>query len=724
MPAIPIPQYVARNTPQGSLNIDPRSIDTGWRDVASGASALIDSAFKFAESRAGVQDAEAIVQERDAAADDAVALPETRTAARALYEEHRKAAPADAKNFAGTFRTALRNLTHKTVEKGRTERSRNFRRAALANLEEDLFDEAKNYEVATWKADRFRKLDQGLEQAAVNVEADPRQYLPSVAEHIRSLELLDLPEADVADRRQSTLHRLAIAAASGAAQSQPDALLVKLRDPSVRDGVLDQLTLADRLKLEGVAEGAQESQRAESILAVYRQDFRQGSRELAALPSSGLPPERQDAIRRRVREGVNLLQDERRQTNVDARRQLEQGIGTGANVAQNLTLIDSLYRRGALTPSEYANLGERVTIAATNRAAEGAVAAEITAALRDGVPLDPTSSAHRKFLDTAFAVDAGKAPPGSEPWQALALSYAGRARMLPTGAGSWLRSAARSPDAKLAVNAAEFFGGLEATSPEAAGGVDPQTRAFLASLSAMTSAGTPRQAAFETARANVFETRRDVVEQRQQRYTQEAKGNLNALNRYIDRDFDPVFGSQPAASVTLQADFDRQAGEYFTKVGDIELARDLAWKDIARVYGPSRINGDPVVMAFPPERYGISPEEIRAELAGVVGPERAQGLIVVPDSLTLRQVSDALTGEPVMPSYRLVTPEGDLVADGDGTPLRYTLPNGDELARRVDAAQRQAAADAQAHVASVKARRDLVERARENPLAIPMPSRN
>lgn len=48
-------------------------------------------------------------------------------------------------------------------------------------------------------------------------------------------------------------------------------------------------------------------------------------------------------------------------------------------------------------------------------------------------------------------------------------------------------------------------------------------------------------------------------------------------------------------------------------------------------------------------------------------------MLVVPDALTLRYVSDALDGHTVQPTYKLVTKSGDLVLDADGIPLRYAL---------------------------------------------------
>ena len=227
----------------------------------------------------------------------------------------------------------------------------------------------------------------------------------------------------------------------------------------------------------------------------------------------------------------------------------------------------------------------------------------------------------------------------------------------------------------------------------------------------MIEAGAAPEKAFETARANVFETRRDVLELRIDAYREHAKGNDAALGDLIDRDFDTAWTAQPEASVFLKADFDRQSAAYFAKTGDIGLARDLAWKDLRRVYGTTEVNGSPMLSAFPVEHFGITPEDVRRDVDAFLKSTgqkvNAEDVLVVPDGLTLRAVNDALTGKPVMPSYRLVTKSGDLVLGPDGVPQRFTLPGGEELTKRVKAEQAEREREAQA---AVQAARELRER--------------
>ena len=359
--------------------------------------------------------------------------------------------------------------------------------------------------------------------------------------------------------------------------------------------------------------------------------------------------------------------------------------------------------------------------------------------------------------------------------------------------------------------AAQFVAGVEASAPEAAGQFDQNTKAFAAIVNQMITAGTNPDEAVKTARATVYDINDAVLKQRQGQYKEHAKQSLSTLESFIDRDFDTLLSAQPDVAhvrddvMRLDVDFNSLSSRYFEKTGDIELARDLAWKDLRRVYGPSRVNGVPVMMAMPPERFGVTPEMVRREIASFITgkrelPEKPEGqrekgnidihkrpvvknddgsistvrtisigtdqgevliptvsddgrimsddeaiqqyrntgrhfgvfdtpqnatafaqalheqqatqymgpnpqadgstpdeIILVPDARTMRAVVSALDGQPVRPSYKLVTKTGDLVRDKNGIELRYELPPS-TLPERLRAAK----ADAEARTQEAK----------------------
>lgn len=458
------------------------------------------------------------------------------------------------------------------------------------------------------------------------------------------------------------------------------------------------------------------------LLGIWREDAVAGSQALRALEGrQDIDPARRDGIRKAVLSGIDTLREERQAELADDIVATTRLIDSGTDPVAATEAIDALYRRGALTPMKRAAMHEQAYTAARRQAVDTSGTQEFIGLIQSGMPLDPKNSDHRKWLDKAFGLDATGMAPGSTEWQGVALAYTGRAKLLPESAAAWLRQAARADDPGLATQAAEFYASVAQTSPEAASGLDSDTRAFLGSVSSMLAAGASPKSAYETTRQNVFETRPEVVKQRRQAYAAEAKSTPQAVNQFIDRDFDMgLFHSQPGASAALLADFERQAGTYFEKVGDIKLARDLAWQDLRRIYGPTKINGEEVVGLFPVERFGLTAEEARADiatslqLAGVtIDPA---SVLVVPDAITMRRVNDAITGQPVLPSYRLVTSDGELVTDKDGVPLRYTLPSADALTQRVKDAEARAKAEAEEKINRAKRRRELLDLAEQNPL--------
>jgi hypothetical protein len=497
----------------------------------------------------------------------------------------------------------------------------------------------------------------------------------------------------------------------------PDKSVAAYLPPDVR-ARLKERTRVDLEREAAAVQAAHVKGTAASVLRAYEQ---LGPDEgLAALERStkGLAPDIADDVYAKVQTGLSRRREVKQQAHADDLASLYEAIAS--NTADEFTSqqVDALWEAGALSPTERASLSGRVAGARLEGAKLSAAAATIREAVSNGTPLDPSNGEIRKGLAAAFGQDAQGSQTGSPSWQGLATAYAARTRMVPEQALSWARSALRSPDPAVAAPAAEFVAGVEASSPEAAGQFDRDTKAFAAIVNGMISAGTPAAKAIETARATVYDVRQDIVKQRREQYRELAKQSDGALTSFVDRDFDTITTSQPAISQSLSVDFNAQSARYFDKTGDIEIARDLAWKDIKRVYGPSRVNGESVMMALPPERFGIEPKKVRSEIATFVSETpQADGstpeeILLVPDALTLRNVTSALDGEPVRPSYKLVTKTGDLVVDRNGVPLRYILPEPDLASMLKDSQDKAAKAVEQARFdrEALRMQRELANR--------------
>lgn len=463
--------------------------------------------------------------------------------------------------------------------------------------------------------------------------------------------------------------------------------------------------------------------RANGIVSVFQsQGPEAGSQALAKLSQSNLPLDLQADVYSKVQSTMNLLRNQKQEQYADDLASLNVALGNGSAGPEQLIQIDRLWRDNAFSPTERASLIGRVESTYLQHAGDLASAQAIREAMASGTPLDPSNTDQRKALSAAFGEDARETPVGSEPWQGLALAYATRTRMLPNQAVSWVRSAVRSPDPKVAGPAAEFLGSVSATAPDAVSGFDTETRSFAGMVSDMISAGTTPEKAIETARQNVFETNAAILKQRKELYSSGknalALQSNSALDGYIDRDFDTSwFSSQPAAPEAMRADFNAQALRYYEKTGDIQIARDLAWGDLKRVYGVTEVNGVKQMIALPPERFGVTSDEVRKDVADFItanpqGETAAEDIAVVPDALTLRSVASIFDGQPQMPSYKLVnTKTGDLVVDNKGIPVRYTLPNQEQLTQRIREKQAEAQTIARGQIDQARFdRRDRRER--------------
>lgn len=290
--------------------------------------------------------------------------------------------------------------------------------------------------------------------------------------------------------------------------------------------------------------------------------------------------------------------------------------------------------------------------------------------------------------------------PGSKEWQNVALLAAGKYKALPPSASKWADSAIRSNDPALAAQGADMIEAAVSGGATYKIGADAKTKGLL--MSSLMAAGADPERALQTTN-DAMNVPDNVRDQRNKDYTKAAKNTVSVLTDFIDTDFDPgLFTSQPATMpqkpigyTSLAADFDRTAAAYFRATGDIDMARASAWADLKRVYGPTTVNGENVMTMFPVERWGIKPEDVRKDIAGIIAEfpqadgSTAEEITMVADSDTSRSTDAAMNGGGVRPSYRLVTKTGDLVSDKDGIPLRYTLPDDEQLLQMYQDRQRE-----------------------------------
>lgn len=655
--------------------------------------------------------------------------------------------------------TEFEDRTAKLSQKWSSYKSELVGAAKTAQAKEFLTHHLEQMDLRS--GDRVRALSDGKRQErfAANLESaigadsaslnqNPGDFVTTMERQRQTIEGANLSQQAQGHFLGVAKATYARAAVNGIISRDPAGALKELQNGQTDIASIRALDPRDRDQAIVVAQKAvtekSVSTQASGILAAYNTGVRTGDAALAALRTDQ-PESDQIEVRQRVRQGVSLLQDQRSRENHDELvsivRRVNQGMGTPADVGR----LDQLYQRNAITEAQHLSYLSQYDEERAKALKAQAGALNFAAQMAAGIPVDPGDDKQKKALDGAFTTAAGTAAPGDERFLAVARGLAKQARLLPPSADSWLSSAARSPDPGIATRAAEFFNLLEATAPEAAAKVDPDTRAVMGVMSSMIGAGTNREKAFETARANVFEVRKDVLEQRRQAFgvKEMRRANDKAFASLMDQDFDGWFSRQADYVPTdtgagdLKADFLSQTQRYFEKTGDIEVARAQARADVKHRYGVSEVNGRKEILYYAPEKQfpGLTAEMVRGDVGRVLTENAAQ--IMRRDPTTGKPVAASMKAEDVrlVPSAETDRTGGkrwnlgfvdefgapDVLRDAKNRPLTYALPVDEESVQRMMAEQRQKQAEALAVAQGERVRRDsaaaaMVQRARSGAL--------
>lgn len=713
MPALPTASYEQRTRVSGaSLGVGPSG------DAGAGFE-LVGNALSEYEQRRGSADAA-----------KAIGGLRERFAARkaALLSSPEALKPDLDKKLTKLFDEELTNARDELRSGGIFTRS--FAQHFLSEQGSQMRTEAGLQAVSISTAIKNAKGEQdfvyGMQRAARAVEQDPSSFERTFAEqHF----LLDQSPMDPARRIQlqdQMADGLLQARELGNARNDPMATLERFKRGD--DPHLNGLSVEAADKVSGAAKRQLIENTVGATMQAYQQAGVGIGNETVVETEKLLPPELVDDYRAALRSDLSTYQNQQHDQHAEQIAAIERSIDAGTAGLAEQQEIRTLHQRSALSTAEYSSMLQRFDAAKRKREEEYGSLERVRQALALGVPLDPQRDG--KALDAAFTASVGNELPGSPRFQSTALAWASRVRMLPGQAQSYLRSAARSPDQGVALAAADFYQRLELQSPEAAGSLDQDSTLFLANLGDMVRAGAAPGVAFETARKNVYEASPPVIQQRRNDLTQlHSKDSGNALTAFIDRDLDTVFKRQPEATQRLSSDFNRLTDEFYLKTGDINLARERAWANVKRVYGETNVNGRPELQAFPIERYGFTPKEVRDAVGKLVtesnlttadgAPVNPADVAVVADGITQRLIGNALTGELVRPSYSLITAQGDVILDDQGRRARLSLPSAEDLQERIRKAEAaQKAKDAADVEANRKARGErLIREGRQRQIA-------
>jgi hypothetical protein len=482
-------------------------------------------------------------------------------------------------------------------------------------------------------------------------------------------------------------------------------------DALVADNILDPVQ-AEKMRQDftGKVDEALSADRTgavvEDLVATARGDVEAADDMLMALESrEDLTLEEKSAIRGAYREQSELLRFERTRTHKDELANLSRRLASG-EFSGIRSEAGRLYRRGALSPAEY----EQYTAAAErNRQAEiekdaDKEAAEVIDFMDPGNP-DHQKAAEQYFSDTVKLADM---KPGDERWQTLAINLVNKKNILPKSAESWARVSLISGDPIAAANAAVFMDRVK----DAKGGAyawnhEPKIEAFAELLRANMKAGMDPVQAHETVRKTTIDmtpTERDI---RTEAYKALVKKNPNAnfLGNALNegRSFFRADGPRLEPPPRLQGEFEDLVRQYYLVTDDLDTARKLAGDNVKSRWGVTRMNGQPEIAKYPVERYGLSPEIVRADIAPLVEP-----LGLDPAKVQLIPAEDGSTERTKGVNWNLgyidETGMPEVVLGANNRPKPYRLPLGGGFAEAREAVRRK-------NLARARVERDAEEKA-------------
>lgn len=592
-----------------------------------------------------------------------------------------------------------------------TRQSREFLKERLGATRLSLQQDALQFEARRGIEYKSAALDRASNTARTSVEFSPDKFAVVLAEQRAAIQASGLPADIQAKALESSQYSLASAAVEGVIRRDPYRALRELNNEKTDSAAVKALDFDRRQQLRNKAESEINRIEAErrSSNALLQQELSIQMQDARAAASLGLPvtvPDKSQLVAAfgpvrgeayfKQQLGLQEFSAEVGKLNQLSNAQLDDIAKsyqptqqTGA--ADQLQLSNSL--RAQVDQIKQARAADPV---AYLRDVSPTVSAALSAATANeqgaGVALFNAVEAEKQRLGIYSASVFPKGlVPGSPEFQQAALLAANKYRQLPPEASTFAANGLKSDDPAVVAQASLLLDAANNIAPGSYTNVPESLRAKAALVARMISSGAAPDRAVQTA-VEALKVTPQVKQQRAEAYKPERKANDSKLDSYINDTFDAglggLFSRQPAATQDLRGDFEAQVSSYFQQTGDIDVARDLAWQDLQRLWGPTEVNGVKQMARFPVERFTVTPDEVRKEIGELLAASpqadgsSAEEVTVVADSDTLRSVTDALNGARVQPSYKMVTKTGALVTDKDGLPLRYFVPNDEERIKR------------------------------------------
>jgi len=634
--------------------------------------------------------------EQDAAAQASSTMADARLNwTQQLIERQQNWKPGDP-DMVSSFLEDFSKYRDKAMQGMPTPMSAQFLGRQLDQLQAEIGERAMHFQAQTTVQGRVQSFSDATTKAAAALQIDPSQYDSVRSEQLQALSQLQLDPGPRAELATHMDQEFASAAALGISKLDPHGAYMRLNDPN--DSVFTRLSPEARATVYRASEANLVDQKSSGILSAYQQGGTSaGTAALAAIDhDSGIPDDLKDEVRQKANGAVEQWRVQRRQQFSDSLSKLETDIASGQPGSDDIALAHQLYQKGVFSPEQLAGSLASITRTQLKNTQGGMSAAEVQNAYNSRIPLDPKDKDVRDAVGDFFTNLTKGVNPGSPEYSTSAAEFAVRTGVVPQPAVTWARANLISGNAQQAAQAADLLARVEEASPRAVGyAFEDREKAMADSIAQSVKAGTPPQIAVDQARrqASLPHDQLELIEKQWKQSQNDTKlaGDLTGILR-SDPNFKPgFFSSVPTVPVAMQADFDAATRRYYDLTnGNYEQSKNLAARDLVRVWGVSEVNGKRELMPYAPERMypGLTVADVRSDVEKTVAdnaqafqrldPASGQLKTVTPNAADLRLIPTDRTARTNGRDWALGAPDEigaqEILRGKDGLPLVYKLP--------------------------------------------------
>ena len=280
-------------------------------------------------------------------------------------------------------------------------------------------------------------------------------------------------------------------------------------------------------------------------------------------------------------------------------------------------------------------------------------AAGLNIAMMGGQPMDPKNKVNQTVVQETLDTSLGPAQNWGEAERQVAAELISKSGIMPPDTQSFVRSYINSPNAEQAQSAADLVARVNEKSPYVLDSMSATDKSVAMMMHRNVSQGMDPEVALETARNTVFATP-EQIQARDMDFSENFKDQTPDIIEEMDL---PFWSVDPSPSTAMSASYEHLAKQHYMLTGDMEYAQTQAEKDMARIWGPSTVNGDRMIIKAPPEAFygvdGVSDDWIRRDLV----ESYDENAMIVADAQTFRE------GDTPTYGVLLLTDNGVVPAD-------------------------------------------------------------